>query len=197
MSNSDTKIEVKICKYDNGSVSSRTEYKNGEQHGTAEAWWSSVARMYRRNYAYGKIHGLSEQWHPEGHLETTERYVNDKMHGLHEQWYSADKRFCRVNYVNGDMYGLNECWTETGLLKFWCNYVAGKKHGLGFRLTESRGLTQIYHCHDVSLSYADYQQQLGGLGAAICGVVDFSEKGIGIIIAQYCDFLPNFPPLMD
>jgi antitoxin component YwqK of YwqJK toxin-antitoxin module len=64
--------------YDNGKLSLREHYHNGEKHGKSESWYEDGQKAQEVNYINGIRHGRYISWFPDGSvLEDFEYTINE------------------------------------------------------------------------------------------------------------------------
>lgn len=116
--------------YTNGQLQAKTEYAEGEQHGTSLLWYENGQLLWQREYRNGKKHGAHQGWWPNGARKFAYHFIEGEHDGEASEWYASGQIAQRNKYEHGREQGLQQAWRENG--KLYTNYVAknGKRYGL-------------------------------------------------------------------
>ena len=136
--------------HDNGQLSYRQNFKDGEKHGPEEKYdpdglpikksGDLIQRkdhLFYVKYARVPFTGISEYFYwdwnvDESFVEERNNYKDGKLHGLSERFFPKDQLISRQNYKDGQLHGLLEhfSYSNPEKLSIKENYKHGKLHGL-------------------------------------------------------------------
>ncbi len=136
----DTNTKIKITRYDNGEVMSKTAYvndkkhgldsewlvggqkrwegpwKDGKSHGMTTAWGENGEKAWESMWKCGKKHGMETGWYEDGQKRWEEMWKEDKQHGMYSGWYEDGQKRWEVYYLDNEVYAEIE-WDERGNAK--------------------------------------------------------------------------------
>jgi len=113
--------------YENGQLSSKSNYKDGELHWLQEGYRENGQLSYKHNFKDKKKHGLQEDYHENGYLEFKRSYKSGYKHGLWKRYYKTGQLQYEENYQDGKKHGLQEFFKKHGSLLFSSKYENGMK----------------------------------------------------------------------
>ena len=109
--------------FEDGQLRSKSNYKDGEQHGLAEGYYESGQLRSKSNYKDGEQHGLAEEYYESGQVSQRRNYKDGKLYrdgklfsGLVEWHYENGQLGSKENYKDGKLHGLWEFFKEDGSL---------------------------------------------------------------------------------
>lgn len=117
------------CWYSDGTICSRTNYKDGKYDGESEHYSEFGRLMSRINYKGGAMDGTQESYYENGQLREKTEYKDGVTDGAHEMWTPDGILQSRVHYKDGVLDGVAESWHSNGLLKSRNHFSQGKTVG--------------------------------------------------------------------
>jgi len=111
--------------HENGQLSKRENYKDGELDGLVEEFYESGQLNQRENYKDGELDGPWEWFYENGQLMTRTTFINGKKEGLLESFHSNGQLQMTENYKDNELDGLVEEFDENGELSIRENYKDG------------------------------------------------------------------------
>lgn len=100
--------------YDNGSLESKVELKNGKRHGWSYYYNPDGSLKHKSSWKDGLQHGLTTFYHPNGQVENKTQWENGNAHGWSEEYYSNGQLKKRAFKRNGQNIGSLTIFSETG-----------------------------------------------------------------------------------
>ena len=130
--------EIAYKKYDNGSIKTEAEVKDGIPHGilknyTPDGYLESVYTMRD-----GKREGPSVHYYVNGQLKLRVKYVSNRREGLAEMFYKSGEIYRRMNYKDGKLQGIRKTYYKDGSIMGEAPYKDDFP-GLGLKEYDSNG----------------------------------------------------------
>ncbi len=99
----DANTRIKVIRYKNGKIKSKTPIVNDKIHGIVEWWYESGTKMWEAAWVAGKHHGKYTDWedNEQKNWETTWR--DGKEHGVETCWNPVGKQK-EVYRIHGEKY---------------------------------------------------------------------------------------------
>jgi hypothetical protein len=169
-----------------GQQEYKLNFVNEQEHGVHESWHENGQQAYEWNYVNGKKHGVQEAWYENGQQDSRLNYANGQKHGIQESWFNNGQQDYKWNFVNGQFHGLQEGWYWNGRQVYKENYVNGQKHGVqeGW-YDDGQQQDKKYYLDGIEKPQQAYQSYVEGLTPEIQATIDFGERGLSGIIADY------------
>lgn len=186
----------------NWGLKTRTQYLNGQLHGTlkfydrrgeltvsvpyeggnladsAESFYKD-GKVYSRFWYYGvKKNGRHVIYSKKGQVLHVNIWENDQPHGLQKEFNEKEKLIKEERYLHGIKSGIFTKRTKKGLLTYKCYYSEGKINGLATEYWKN-GTPHF------ETTYKDDQKS--GLAK------EYNESGILIITREYKNDMKNGP----
>ncbi len=105
--------EIKVTRYTNGRISSKTPYVNGKKHGVDSRWFKNGKKEIERMWKEDKRHGMYSGWYENGQKRWEEMWKEGKQHGVETSWYENGEREEEIYYIAGKVYA-RIGWDEEG-----------------------------------------------------------------------------------
>ncbi len=107
---------IKVTRYENGKVESKTSYVNGVKHGLEEWWYRGGSKWREINWKNNKKHGLEIEQHEDGSKGYEISWREGKQHGMDTWWYRNGQKRWGIYHLPNKKYAEIE-WSEEG--KVW------------------------------------------------------------------------------
>jgi antitoxin component YwqK of YwqJK toxin-antitoxin module len=120
---------ILIDRHDNGSVKSRTPYREGREEGEARAWYPDGRMKEKGSYENGRKIGVHTGWWENGSRRYRYEFVDDLHHGSAREWYPGGALFRSFSYRRGQEEGAQRMWNEDGSLKLNYAVLDGRRYG--------------------------------------------------------------------
>jgi antitoxin component YwqK of YwqJK toxin-antitoxin module len=110
-------IEKRKSYYENGTVKSIAEMKDGLKHGKHESYYPSGKLKSRGNYISGKENGLIEHFYENGKLESKGYWLDGLEEGKGVAYFENGNLKFSGDYKMGKFVGASQIFYETGKLQ--------------------------------------------------------------------------------
>lgn len=115
-----------------GKLSEEITYRNGERvDGLAETFHDNGQLSSRTNYVDGEMDGELLTYYPDGTLESRSTRRKGKLNGTSTFYYPDGKVKSTLDYVNDAAEGWSRIWRQDGKLEKECRFVKGEGQGCG------------------------------------------------------------------
>ncbi len=114
----DTNTKIKITRYDNGEVISKTAYVNDknhewQKHGMDIRWYGDGGKILEIMRRDGKEHGVDMEWYKSGSKHGEKKWKGGKLHGM-VSWRDEDgRKESEAYYLRGQLLS-RIGWDEEG-----------------------------------------------------------------------------------
>jgi antitoxin component YwqK of YwqJK toxin-antitoxin module len=157
--------------YSNGSLSKKTNYKNGKKHGKEEIYFKNGNIKFTCNYKEGQAEGKRILYYITGQIRERGFYINGKKHGKEEEYFENGNLKYTCNFIGGQAEGKLIRYYSTGQIRERCFYRNDEKIGSAYWYFENGTVeAYIYYVMKSKVMYRSDYDTLGNL---------IEEKGYG------------------
>jgi antitoxin component YwqK of YwqJK toxin-antitoxin module len=117
---------IMIERYKEDGLKSRSEFVDGQLHGTSEGFFPQGQRQILEHFVKGVSSGIRSRWYTNGTMQSEGLIVNGEFSGGYKRWYQSGLVAEDMLFQDGKPDGISRAWYESGSLKSLVNMKMGE-----------------------------------------------------------------------
>jgi antitoxin component YwqK of YwqJK toxin-antitoxin module len=134
--------------YENGTIQSESQLKNGRRHGTHTYWRADGSKYVSGEFIEGIKHGPWTRWHTNGKKESQGQHKNGTKYGTWHYFGLEEEKLRDEEYSLGLRNGTQTVWYTNGQKRHEGKYVDNDKQGLWTSWDQNGQVTKVMQCKD-------------------------------------------------
>lgn len=126
------KVSLAYEKYDDGSIKTESEVKDGKAHGLLKNYTPGGILESVYTYDMGVREGPAVVYYPNGQARAKMYYKEGKRQGITREYYRSGELYRETNYQDGKPEGIRKTWYKNGNLMAEAPFMGGYP-GLGLK----------------------------------------------------------------
>ncbi len=123
--------------YEDGKLKEKINFKDDQQEGLAEGWFTNGNKWYTETYKGGKLNGLQTLYYYNGEIKQLNTYKEDELNGPRKSFSSQAELTSVTSFTDGKQDGLTTFYYASGAKEDVVMYKAGKAEGKYISFYES------------------------------------------------------------
>jgi antitoxin component YwqK of YwqJK toxin-antitoxin module len=119
-----------VVEQEGGRLLSRTPYRDGKEHGVAEAFYPQGGLRYRKLYRSGRREGTHHGFWPSGQAQFIRRYNRDLLDGEQAAFFETGMPAELREYRDGREEGRQRWYDRRGALVSNYTFKNGRRYGI-------------------------------------------------------------------